>query len=511
MSQNFDRRWLLRSALSSGLFLAGCQSLPAGRTRFDAYPFTLGVASGDPLADGFVLWTRLAPAPFEDDVLQGDIAVGWEVSETEDFSRIAQSGRALARPAMAHSVHVEVGGLRAGRDYFYRFHTGDAVSPTGRTRTSPFIGSPLDRLRFAVASCQSYSVGYYGAYRDMAEQAPDLILHVGDYIYETPWTMPVRRMPAPEANDLKSYRAYHAAVKTDPHLQAAHAVAPWLVIWDDHEVLNDYRDGHTPEGHTATSWAARRRAAYQAYYEHMPIRRRARPGPDGAMQLYQRAVFGDLAQFDLLDTRQYRSDHPCRGPGGETPGWVTCDASDPARTMLGEPQETWLGRGFGVSGAAWNFITQTTQMTSYLRTIEGAPHYSSDRWTAYPAARARLFDLVKSKGLPGTVFLGGDIHAFYASGLSDVPGAEPFASELVVGAISSGGGGDQRHAAESDFYQSLGHPFYFENRHNGYLLCDLSRDRLDASIRIVDSVLDPVAITHPRHQLTIDRRRPGLA
>ncbi len=511
MSQDFDRRWLLRSALSSGFLLAGCQNVPSGRMRFDAYPFTLGVASGDPLADGFVLWTRLAPAPFEDDVLQGDIAVGWEVSETEDFSRIAAAGRALARPEFAHSVHVEVGGLRPGRDYFYRFHTGEAVSPTGRTRTSHVIGSPLDRLRFAVASCQSYSVGYYGAYRDMAEQAPDLILHVGDYIYESPWTMPVRRMPAPEANDLNSYRAYHAAVKTDPHLQAAHAIAPWLVIWDDHEAVDDYRNGHTPEGHTAESWAARRRAAYRAYYEHMPIRRRARPGPNGAMQLYQRAVFGNLAQFDLLDTRQYRSDHPCPGPAGETPGWVSCDASDSARTMLGAAQETWLGLGFGASGAAWNFITQTTQMTSYLRTIEGASHYSSDRWTAYPAARERLFDLIKSKGLPGTVFLGGDIHAFFASAVSGAPGAGAFASELVVGAISSGGGGDVRHAAESDFYQGLGQPFFFENRQNGYLLCDLSRERIDASVRLVDSVLDPEAGSDSHYQLTIDRSRPGLA
>lgn len=510
MTPRIDRRWLLKSAMASGLVLTGCQGLPTGTPHFDAYPFTLGVASGDPLADGFVIWTRLAPAPFEDDVLREDIAVGWEVSETRDFSRIAASGRTLAQADFAHAVHVEVSGLRPGRDYFYRFHTGDAVSPIGRTRTSPVIASALDRLRFAVASCQSYSVGYYGAYRDMAEQAPDLVLHVGDYIYTTPWTMPVRRMPAPIANDLKSYRAYHAAVKTDPHLQAAHAIAPWLVIWDDHEAVNDYRNGHTPEGHTPEQWAARRRAAYQAYYEHMPIRRRARPGPYGGMQLYQRGVFGDLAQFDLLDTRQYRSDHPCRGPQGETPGWVNCDAADPARTMLGAAQEAWLARGFGVSGAAWNFITQTTQMTSYLRTLEGAPHYSSDRWTAYPAAGRRLFDLVQARGLPGTVFLGGDIHAFFASGLVDAPGSDPFATELVVGAISSGGGGDERHRTESDFYQGLGQPFHFENRHNGYLLCDLSHDRLEASMRVVDSVLDPDSTSSTLQSLTLSRDRPGL-
>lgn len=511
MTMIFDRRWLLRAALiTPGLTLAGCQTRLATSSGFDAYPFTLGVASGDPLADGMVLWTRLAPAPFEDDVLIGDQIVGWEISEDESFRSIVQSGRALARPQSAHSVHVEVSGLRPGRDYFYRFHCGDAVSPVGRTRTTPIIGAPLDRLRFAVASCQSYSTGYYGAYRDMAEAAPDLVIHVGDYIYETPWTLPVRRMPAPEAITLSEYRAYHAAAKTDPHLQAAHAIAPWLAIWDDHEVVNDYRDSHTPEGHTPEQWAARRRAAYQAYYEHMPVRRRARP-IDGAVQLYQRAVFGDLAQFDLLDTRQYRSDHPCRGPLGETPGWVTCDASDPARTMLGAEQERWFGAGFGVAGAAWNLVVQTTQMTSYLREMGGATGYSSDRWDAYPAARTRLFETISAKGVANPVLIGGDIHAFYASALHGGPDAAPFASEIVVGAISSGGGGDDRYAAETDFYAATGRPFYFENRRNGYLLCELGREQMTADIRAVDSVLDPAAGSQSLQRLVLDRRSPGLA
>ena len=442
MGKLFDRRFVLKSGLSLPLIAgAACQSYPGSKPTFYTDPFTLGVASGDPLADGVVIWTRLAPDPFDDQAIKDDIKVGWEVSENERFDRIVRSGQTLATAQLAHSVHIEVTGLRPDRHYFYRFIVEGIFSPTGRTRTAPIIGARVDGLRFALASCQSYSEGYYGAYRGMGKQAPDLVVHVGDYIYTTPWTRPVRRMPAPVANDLQSYRAYHAAVKTDPDLQAAHAVAPWLVIWDDHEVFNDYRNGHPPVGHSTEAWLQRRRAAYQAYYEHMPVRRRAKP-QGNQVSLYQRAVYGDLAQFDLLDTRQFRSNHPCPGQNGETPGWSTCDAAAPQRTMLGTDQEEWFNRGFGVAGASWNFIIQTTQMTEYLRSIDGVPHYNSDRWDAYPGARQRLFERVRTANLNGTVFLGGDIHAFFASDLRLSKEDSPFATELVVGAISSGGGGD---------------------------------------------------------------------
>ena len=490
------RRFLSGAALATGsLLIAGCdgtRSRPEGGYTDD--PFSLGVASGDPTSNGIVLWTRIAPHPLDPvDPASPPVSVGWEISEDPRFRRIVQSGARPASAQSAFSVHVEVDGLLPGREYFYRFFVGGAVSPTGRTKTAPLIGAPLDSMRFAVAACQSYTHGFYGAHRDMAAAAPDVVFHVGDYIYEGPWTMPVRRAPAPIAITLEDYRAFHAAAKLDPHLQAAHGAAPWLTVWDDHEVVNDYRGDHPTFGSTKEAHVARRRAAYQAYYEHMPLRRRARP-IDGAMQIYQRSVFGDLAQFDLLDTRQYRSDHPCRGPNGETPYWVACDAGDPARTILGTRQENWLARGYGITGAKWNFLVQSTQLTPFNRTDEeGVILSSSDRWDAYPAARSRLFDMIKEKGAANPTLIGGDIHAFLANTLLDAPEGTPVANELVTAAISSGGGGDERYQAETSQYASRNRPFFFENRVNGYLLCTLTPKTLTAETRVVASVLDPNA------------------
>ncbi len=489
------RHFISATALAAGgLWISGCDGTrhpPEGGYTND--PFSLGVASGDPTPSGVVLWTRLAPTPLDPVAPNApSVWVGWEVAEDQRFRRIVQTGVQTARAESAFSVHVEVDGLLPGREYFYRFFVEEAVSPTGRTKTAPLIGAPLETLRFAVASCQSYTQGFYGAFRDMASAVPDLVLHVGDYIYEGPWTMPVRRAPSPQAITLDDYRAFHAAAKTDPHLQAAHAIAPWLMVWDDHEVVNDYRGDHPIFGSTAEAHVARRRAAYQAYFEHMPLRRRARP-IDGAMQLYQRSVFGDLAQFDMLDTRQYRSDHPCHGPKGETPYWISCDVSDPNRTILGMPQEKWLARGYGIGGAKWNFLVQSTQLTPFTSEKEGIVLSSSDRWDAYPAARTRLFELIKEKGVPNPTLIGGDIHAFLANSLIDPPDGQPVANELVTAAISSGGGGDERYDAETSQYASRNRPFYFENRRNGYLLCQLTPAALTAEARVVSTVLDPNA------------------
>lgn len=511
MSTNFDRRGLLKLALAGAAVsaLPSCHKVEFGKHSFINYPFSLGVASGDPLPDGVVLWTRLAPNPLEDVGLSGIFSVAWEVSEEDAFRKIVQSGVTLAHPELAHSVHVELNGLRSNRDYYYRFIVDGIVSPIGRTRTAPLIGAKLDSFRFAVACCQSYSHGYYGAYKDLAKAYPDLVLHLGDYIYESPWTMPVRRMPASEAISLSEYRAYHAVTKLDPHLQAAHAVAPWLAIWDDHEVVNDYRADHPPQGYSKEQFAVRRRAAYQAYYEHMPIRRRAQP-VNGAVQLYQRSIFGDLLQFDLLDTRQYRSDHPCRDEDGAADSWIDCDASNPARTMLGSDQEKWLRRGLGVANSRWSMIVQTTQMTPYIRRVDGNLKYSSDRWDAYPAARERLFNLIKEKNLRNPVVLGGDVHAFFGTGLKGGEHENVLATELVCGAISSGGGGDERYKDETSFYNARNEPYYFENRGNGYLLCTVTHQSITAQIRQVDTVLDPASFSHTLKTLTIEDAAFGV-
>ncbi len=508
------RSFLSTSAISAAsVIVAGCDGgrPGAGQGVID-YPFTLGVASGDPISDGVVLWTRLAPKPFEPvDPAAPPNRVGWEISEDRRFWRIVRTGVETATPQSAYAVHVEVGGLKPGQDYYYRFFVGDAVSPVGRTKTAPKIGAALDTLRFAVACCQSYTQGFYAAYGDLAAQAPDLVLHVGDYIYESPWTMPARRAPAPQALTLDDYRAFHAAAKTDRHLQAAHGAAPWVSVWDDHEVVNDYRGDHTPFGTTREAYVARRRAAYQAYYEHMPLRRRARP-INGAMQLYQRSLFGDLVQFDMLDTRQYRDDHPCREEDGATPYWVSCDVTDPSRSLLGDTQETWLARGFGIGRAKWNMLVQSTQLTPFQRVDEeGVTLTSSDRWDGYPAARDRVFDLILDKAVTNPTLLGGDIHAFLGTSLVRADGGDPIANELVCAAISSGGGGDERYQAETATYASYGRPFFFENRRNGYLLCDLDHNALTAHARVVDNVLDPQSDTSTLTELVYKSGQIGLA
>src|SRR5262245_38175936 len=305
-------------------------------------PFTLGVASGYPVPTGVALWTRLAPAPrvpgggMPRDV----VTVDWEVAGDEHMGRIVQRGQAAATPEWAHAVHVEVDGLEPGRWYWYRFRAGGHASPIGRTRTAPPAGDGPDRLRFAFASCQHYEQGYFVAYRHMLADDLDLIVHLGDYIYESSWGRGhVRKHGAPEPHTLEDYRIRHALYRSDPDLQTAHASCPWLMTWDDHEVQNDYANDRSEHADTPAWFLERRAAAYRAYYEHMPLRRQMVPfGPN--MRLHARVAFGRLAQFHLLDDRQYRSPQPCPPPGRGGANVVEeCEARlDPKLTMLGEAQ-----------------------------------------------------------------------------------------------------------------------------------------------------------------------------
>jgi alkaline phosphatase D len=265
--------------------------------RFASDPFTLGVASGYPTADSVVLWTRLAPSPLEPGggMRPEVVPVSWELASDAARRQIIRRGVTYATPEWAHSVHVELGHLDPAREYWYRFTCGEARSRIGRTRTAPAPGAPLSRLRLAVASCQHYEHGYYNAYRHMLADELDLIVHVGDYIYELSYgSDPVRSQGAQEAYTLEDYRALHALYKTDPDLAAAHAACPWLLVWDDHDVDNDYAGAYSEEDDDPELFLARRAGAYRAYYEHLPLPRRAVPfGPD--MRLYTQRAFGDLA------------------------------------------------------------------------------------------------------------------------------------------------------------------------------------------------------------------------
>ena len=327
-----DRRTFLARGLTA-LAAGAAARTGAAAGAFQPEPFPLGVASGDPTADGVVLWTRLARDPLHGGGMPPeDVEVTWEVARDERMQDVVQRGTAVAPAALGHSVHVEVAGLEPARWYWYRFRTGEGASPVGRTRTLPAAGADVERLRFAFASCQHYEQGYYTAYRHMAEDDLDLVFHLGDYIYEYEGRDGrVRRHTGDEIELVDDYRNRYALYRSDPDLQAAHAAFPWVVTWDDHEVDNNYANDVPEDGLPAELFLRRRAAAYQAYYEHMPLRRASLPeGP--RLQLYRGFDWGRLASFHVLDTRQYRTDQPCgdrRAPA--------CDGiHDPAATLLGE-------------------------------------------------------------------------------------------------------------------------------------------------------------------------------
>ncbi len=307
-----SRRTVLKGALGLAVVPLVGFTTDLRRARMPADPFTLGVASGEPAPDGVVLWTRLAPDPLADDGLGGmpprSVEVEWEIATDDRFSTVEQRGVVTATPESAHSVHVEPVGLRPGADYFYRFRAEGFLSPSGRTRTAPAPDASAT-LTMCVASCSNLEHGWFTAYRRLAEETPDLVVHLGDYQYEFAGRDGgVRRHAGPETVTLADYRRRYAQYKTDPDLQAAHAVAPWLVVFDDHEVADNWAD-ETPE-QPAPDFPARRAAALRAYYENMPLRSSAMPH-GAAMQLFRRVDWGALATFHMLDTRQYRSDQAC--------------------------------------------------------------------------------------------------------------------------------------------------------------------------------------------------------
>ncbi|WP_338847668.1 alkaline phosphatase D family protein [Massilia sp. W12] len=428
-----DKRHFLQAAASLPLL-----ALPAGllraaqagqvssahKARQADYPFSLGVASGSPLPDSVILWTRVLPQIFNP-AASGAAALGlrWEVAHDQAFRQIAAAGRCDALPQLGHSVHVDVRGLQPGRWYWYRFMLGDAVSPTGRTRTAPAAHELPAQCKLALASCQHWEFGAFGAHRQIAASAPDLVAFLGDYIYE--WgpyslTHPASAARVDESFTLEQYRARYAQYKSDPDLQAAHHAAPWVLTWDDHEVANDY--ANLVDERLDPQFAARRAAAYQAYYEHLPLRAQIKPGASFAsFQLYQSLDWGRLARLYLLDNRQYRDGQACLKPGqgGSTSVTPACRAlHDARRSMLGRQQEAWLQKSLQNSPARWNLLLQQTIMArnSQLPVKDAAGgRYWTDGWDGYPAARQQLLQHLRQVRNP--LVMSGDVHTFYASNL----------------------------------------------------------------------------------------------
>ena len=508
----FSRRQLLKyaSMLAVGSFFCPVRQTYASRSiNFTDYPFKLGVASGDPVSEGIVLWTRLAPDPYDLIALpQQSIPVAWQVAEDEKMRKMVQSGTSFAHAEHAHSVHVEVHGLKPDREYFYCFIAGKEKSPVGRTRTLPLMGKRLQDFRFAFVSCQDFTNGYFAAYHDMVRQDPQLIVHTGDYIYESIYKDGVRRIPVPVAITLDDYRLLHACYKLDPHLQEAHAAAPWLLIWDDHEVENDWGGSYSESIADPEQFLNRKTAAIKAYCEHLPLRLSTRMR-HGRLRIHQRLGVGDLIEFNLLDCRQYRNRPPCQDETGHVlPQIRPCaEALSHDRSMLGWEQEDWLRRGFGISGAKWNTLVQTTYMAPFDYVKGADTGYKTDGWDGYAASRQRILDMIVNKGIKNPISIGGEIHAFYAGVVNanafdfDSP---PVLSEVVCTSISSGGGGDQRYRETLDLFSENPFARYFENRVRGYALCNVSHKRWHTALRAVEDVQDPASPGSTLQELVIE-------
>lgn len=479
------------------------------RARFGTDPFTLGVASGDPSSDGVVLWTRLALDPLNGGGMPPeDLLVRYEVSEDEGFTRVVRSGRATAFAELGHSVHVELQGLSPDRTYWYRFMHGDEVSRTGRTRTAPPADSMPAQLRFAFASCQHYEYGYYTAYEHMAKEDLHCVVHLGDYIYEGGVTTDkVRQHNSPEIVSLDDYRNRHALYRLDSNLQAAHAAFPWIVTWDDHEFDNNCAGDISEEANVdPVAFLQRRSAAYQAYYEMMPIRRSCLPhGP--FMQLYRTVSYGRLAQFQVLDTRQYRTDQSC-GDGNKAP----CDGVfDPNATLLGKPQERWLMQSLQDSPATWNILAQQIMFARVDRTPGDAVAWSMDQWAGYDVARKRLLQFLDDASISNPVVLTGDIHTNWVNDLKvdfDDPNGRIVATEFVGTSISSGGDGAEKRAdtdgvlAENPFVK-------FYNAERGYVSCELNEREWSAKYQVVPKVSEPTSELLTRAAFHVEAGRAG--
>jgi alkaline phosphatase D len=498
------------------LLLAG--SLPArllhaaDALRFKADPFTLGIASGYPTLNSVVLWTRLAPQPMRSD---GGIAASevvpviCEVASDERMRNIVLTQQYFATPEHAHSVHFEPTGLSPSRDYWYRFSAGGFRSIIGRTRTAPAPNAEQRLLRLAVASCQQYEHGYFVAYRHMLADDLDAVLHVGDYIYESSWgNTRIRDHGSPEAVTLDDYRLRYALYRSDKDLQAAHARYPWLVTWDDHEVENDYA-GDSSQSDDPRAWfLARRAAAYRAYYEHMPLPRRAMPfGAD--LRLFTQRTFGTLANIMMLDTRQYRSPLACTRPFFRGSSTADCaELKAPQRTKLGDIQESWLSQQLARSGATWNLLAQGTVM-SYINEGRAAAAYWTDSWNGYHAARERLMTTLDDTRAKNPVVLSGDIHAFIVGNLHRMPSdldSAVIGSELVTTSISSQSGSQ----ASFDALRAQNPNLLFANSEkHGYLRLHLTSERLRADLIGVDSVAAINARASTYASYVVESGNPG--
>jgi alkaline phosphatase D len=484
--------------------------------------FSLGVASGDPLPDGFVLWTRLAPDPLAPDGKAGmpdrPVEVEYEVARDEGFRHVVRRGSAVATPELGHSVHPEISGLAPGHEYFYRFRAGGQISPVGRTKTMPPRTANPRSLSFAFASCQAWQDGYFTAFDHIADEDIELVVHLGDYIYEYEITANNRRgvqVPpqfATETFDLARYRLQYSLYKSEAPLQRAHAMHPFLVTIDDHEVVNDWAGDKVILGRhpnpTPEAFAARKAAAFQAFYENLPLRRAQLPtGPD--MRLHRRLSYGQLATFTMIDTRSYRDTQAC----GTLGPIANCDERmDPDKTILGDSQKDWLLDGFTNSGARWHILGNQAPMAETDWDPGPGKNLWMDPWDGYAADRAAVLAAAQDRGVRNLVAITGDRHQNYACDLKrdfNDPDSPTVGAEFVGTSVTSGGDGADMTDLGQTFLSANPHMKFF-NSQRGYVRVNLNRERWQSDFRVLPYVQRPGSPVTTRASFVVEDRTPGV-
>ncbi|OZC73115.1 alkaline phosphatase [Rhodococcus sp. 06-418-5] len=479
------------------------------------YSFRLGVASGDPLPDSVVLWTRLATDPFAPlgGMTPGVVPVRWQISADERFASITREGIELATEFDGWSIHVDVRGLEPAREYFYRFLVGPHASPVGRTKTAPALGQPLSKLDFAWASCQKWEDGYFGAYQDLAASNLDVVFFLGDYIYEyaikdegARQGEPRTESAARETMVLSDYRDRYALYKADENLAAAHASAPFVSTFDDHEVDNNWASQISQDDDDPREFLLRRADAFKAWWENTPVRANLKPvGPD--MTVYRRFSFGDLVDFSVLDTRQYRSDQ-AHGDGEHA---QDAETADPSRTITGAAQEKWILDGFA-SPSRWNFLAHQTVISDLARGLGSDRKVGMDPWSGYEASRHRILDGARDRGTKNVASIVGDIHRTIVSELrrdyqdqaSSIQGVE-----IATTSIASGKDGADVDSAGAAIAEASPHVKY-GNARRGYLRSTLTNTEWRSEVRVLDRVSTPGASVRTAATVTVPEGRPEI-
>jgi alkaline phosphatase D len=522
---DLSRRGLLRGGIAAAALAAlAPRATVLAQPVFARYPFTLGVASGDPWPDGVVIWTRLAPDPLNGGGMpRAAMEVGWEVSADARFADIVARGTALARPELGHAVHVEIGGLQPARPYWYRFRAGRELSPVGRTRTAPAADAMPDRLRFVNAGCQHYETGFFTAWRHVAEEENlDFVFHYGDYIYEyrargnqPGATAAVRQHLGEEIYTLDDYRNRYALYRLDADLAAAHAAHPFLASFDDHEVDNNWAGIHSEEDGSARFpiavppdiLALRKQIAFQAWYEHMPLRRAQLPsGP--SITAYRGLSWGRLADIAVLDTRSFRDDQPC----GDVTAAPCAEVARPDAQMLGAAQERWLLDRLAATPATWKVLAQ--QVMVMPRDLGSTSEViSMDKWDAYPAARERLYAGLAERNVQNLSVLTGDLHNAWAGTLHRDPrdpSSRVLGHEFCATSISSNGDGSEVVAGTETMRRRNPHIAFYNNR-RGYCLHEADQQRMQVTFRALPFVSRPGAPREDRGRFVIEAGAGRLA